>query len=472
MTRSDMSHGAILAAALDALADGLILLDPSHRVVFCTREAGAMTGVETQQTQGMPFDRFCRETALNWTPVEEMLEAGRNGNVILRGDPVGTVLVSLRRVDPADATSGYLIQLRDLAVFDYVRRQAEGRRQTAPLAGATERRLRPDFARQRNISAWLDRMLSRGERALLQGARVIITGESGVGKTEIARHLHSFVANATDPFIAVNCAAIPESLFESELFGYEKGAFTGASTEGKKGLIEAAEGGTLFLDEIGEIPLTLQAKLLSFLEDGVITRIGGTQPRRANVRVISATNRDLLAMAESREFRLDLYYRLAVVNMPMRPLREMPEILDHLIDRFLGAINKRRSVPFGLSDDLRARMLAYHYPGNIRELWNLMQQISVLGEDEDELPRRLRAVPDAALAAGHPAVRGKVAETAEPLRGDKTLREAVAEYELRIIQEAIRIHGSKRKAAAALGVDIGTVSRKTKKTEDPNRGDY
>lgn len=303
-------------------------------------------------------------------------------------------------------------------------------------------------------------MISRGERALLQGARVIITGESGVGKTEIARHLHNFVANGVDPFIAVNCAAIPESLFESELFGYEKGAFTGASTEGKKGLIEAAEGGTLFLDEIGEIPLPLQAKLLSFLEEGTILRIGGTRPRRVNVRVISATNRDLLEMSEDRRFRTDLYYRLAVVNMPMKPLREVPELLDHLIDRFLTAINQRRSVPLQLSDDLRARLRAYHYPGNIRELWNLMQQISVLGDDEEELPRRLMALDPARRArpTGKPATSEAVA-----FSEGTSLREAVSEYELRIIEDAIRVHGSKRKAAAALGVDIGTISRKTRK---------
>ncbi|TNF12829.1 MAG: AAA family ATPase, partial [Rhodobacteraceae bacterium] len=252
----------------------------------------------------------------------------------------------------------------------------------------------------------------------------------------------------------------PESLFESELFGYEKGAFTGASTEGKKGLIEAAEGGTLFLDEIGEIPLPLQAKLLSFLEEGTILRIGGTRPRRVNVRVISATNRDLLEMSEDRRFRTDLYYRLAVVNMPMKPLREVPELLDHLIDRFLTAINQRRSVPLQLSDDLRARLRAYHYPGNIRELWNLMQQISVLGDDEEELPRRLMALDPAQSArpTGKPATSEAVA-----FSEGTSLREAVSEYELRIIEDAIRVHGSKRKAAAALGVDIGTISRKTRK---------
>ncbi|MCR8546905.1 sigma 54-interacting transcriptional regulator [Salipiger sp. P9] len=443
-----------LETALDALADGLIVLDAARAIAFANREAGAITGIAAAEMKGRTLADLSASAALNWAPIEEMLETGRSGHMILRGETVGAVFVTLRRVSATGPQEGHVITLRDLAVFDHARRQATGQRNTMALNSTAERRLRPDFARQRAISPWLDRMMSRGERALLQGARVIITGESGVGKTEIARHLHSFVANGSDPFIAVNCAAIPESLFESELFGYEKGAFTGASTEGKKGLIEAAEGGTLFLDEIGEIPLPLQAKLLSFLEDGVITRIGGTRPRRVNVRIISATNRDLLAMAEERAFRLDLYYRLAVVNMPMRPLREVPELLDHLINRFLTAINQRRSIPLDLPDDLRARLRAYRYPGNIRELWNLMQQISVLGEDLEDLPRRLLAVdPDA------PMLRA-------PAPGDDTdrpLREAVADYELRIIEEAIRRHGSKRKAAAALGVDIGTISRKTRK---------
>ena len=454
MSQRPSSAGGPVEQALDALAHGIIVLDNEGRILFANREAGSISGFDSTAMAGLSLTELGAASHLNWTLPAEMLEAGRTGSLILRGETVGAVFVTLRRVVATGSEAGHVVTLRDLAVFDHARRQASGGRDTTALPGTTERKLRPDFARQRAISPWLDRMISRGERALLQGARVIINGESGVGKTEIARHLHSFVANAADPFVAVNCAAIPESLFESELFGYEKGAFTGASTEGKKGLIEAAEGGTLFLDEVGEIPLPLQAKLLTFLEEGTILRIGGTRPRRVNVRVISATNRDLLEMAAERRFRADLYYRLAVVNMPMKPLREVPELLDHLIDRFLGAINQRRSSPLVLSDGLRARLRAYEYPGNIRELWNLMQQISVLGDAEEELPRRLMAQPSGETP---------VPDAPIVLPADRTLREAVADYELRIIEEAIRIHGSKRKAAAALGVDIGTVSRKSRK---------
>lgn len=441
----------LLQAAFDAAPDGMLVLDPAKRVVRLNREAKAISGLTAASVLGRQLPDVVGASTLNWSPVLEMLAEDRTGEVIIRSQNIGSIFVTLRRI--ADVPGAVMITLRDLSVFDHARRMASGQRDPASFTSTVERRLRPDFARQRQLSTYLDRMIARGERALLQGARVIINGESGVGKTEIARHLHMFVSNAADPFVAVNCAAIPESLFESELFGYEKGAFTGASVEGKKGLIEAADGGTLFLDEVGEIPLTLQAKLLSFLEDGQFLRVGSTKTRRVNVRIISATNRDLLEMAGERRFRTDLYYRLAVVNMPIKPLREMPELLDHLIERFVTAINQRRSVPLKLSDDLMQRLRAYQYPGNIRELANLLQQISVLGDDEDELPRRLQgtiavAAPDA---------------TAPPATG--SLRDRMTAYEAQIIAAAILEHGSKRKAAAALGVDIGTIVRKTTRQE-------
>ena len=447
----ERDRARLLLAAFDASPDGMLVLDPAGRVVQLNREGAAIAGLPDKGVFGRALPEVVSDSPLNWTPVLEMLAEARTGEVIIRSENIGTIFVTLRRV--AEVPGAVVITLRDLAVFDHARRMASGQRDPASFTSTVERRLRPDFSRQRQLSPYLDRIIARGERALLQGARVIITGESGVGKTEIARHLHGFVSNATDPFVAVNCAAIPESLFESELFGYEKGAFTGASTDGKKGLIEAAEGGTLFLDEIGEIPLTMQAKLLSFLEDGLFLRVGSTKPRRVNVRFISATNRDLLQMADDRSFRTDLYYRLAVVNMPIKSLREMPELLDHLIERFLTAINQRRTAPLQLSDNLMRRLKAYRYPGNIRELANLLQQISVLGDDEEDLPRRLQNAV-------------QVAEPAKASTGTTgTLRDRMAAYEAEIIAAAIRDHGSKRKAATALGVDIGTIVRKTTRKE-------
>ncbi|WP_193176294.1 sigma-54 interaction domain-containing protein [Oricola nitratireducens] len=457
MTDPKQGQGQLAAAteimlrSMTALPDGVIVIGPDRRIVFANGEAGSILGTTVKDLAGLDLGRLFNLGDYDWGDALEAAADGVNGEFIIRGGTRGSVFATVRRVTGVDGAM--LLCLRDLEVFDHMRRSATGLPNPAESPG-TVRKVRPNFARQRQISPYLDRIIARGERALVQGARVIITGESGVGKTEIARHLHHFVSDASDPFIVVNCAAIPDTLFESELFGYEKGAFTGALSGGKPGLIEQAEGGTLFLDEVGEIPVHLQAKLLSFLEDGTVQRVGGAKPKQVHVRVISATNRDLEEMAADRLFRRDLYYRLAVVRLPIKSLRETPELIVHLVDRFLASINQRRPAPLELSEDLRSRLLAYDYPGNIRELYNLMQQISVLAE-EDELPRRLnrraRRDPD--------SQRQMTTASVEDGRG---LKDIVAEFERGVIEAAIAKYGSKRKAAAALDVDIGTIVRKTK----------
>ena len=248
------------------------------------------------------------------------------------------------------------------------------------------------------------------------------------------------------------------------MFGYEKGAFTGALQSGKKGLIESAEGGTLFLDEIGEIPLHSQAKLLKFLEDGIVQRIGGRTGRKVRARVISATNRDLWALVRDGRFRRDLYYRLAVITLELTPLRDQPALIDHLVDHFTGATNQMRSPALTISPDCRARFKAYGFPGNIRELHNLIQHLSVVAGSEAEtghLPphvSRPSTGADGDFRTEPPPV--SVDETAPAVR---PLKEQVRSYERGLIENAIRRFGSKRKAAHALGVDIGTVVRKTRK---------
>lgn len=450
----------LLLQSLAALPDGLIVFAPDHTICFANREAAAIAGQRGEALVGQHMSDLVGLAGYDWGDVLEAMTDHANGDFMLRGGTRSAIFVTVRHVAQAGLT---LLSLRDLEVFDHKRRLAMGQKHSADMSGA-DRKVRPDFARQRQISAYLDQMISRGERALLQGARVIITGESGVGKTEIARHLHNFVADASDPFVVVNCAAIPESLFESELFGYEKGAFTGALSGGKKGLIEEAEGGTLFLDEVGEIPLHLQAKLLSFLEDRTVQRVGGVKPKSVHVRVISATNRDLLKMAEERAFRRDLYYRLAVVHLPIKPLRDIPELISHLINRFLDAINQRRSDLLELNEDLRAKLLAYHYPGNIRELYNLLQQISVLADGDEDIPARLSAPRRMSASAALPDSERQTFR--EQVRNGRGLKAIVADFELGVIEEAIRQYGSKRKAATALDVDIGTIVRKTKQKQE------
>ena len=223
---------------------------------------------------------------------------------------------------------------------------------------------------------------------------VLITGETGVGKEIIARALHLSSRRRDHPFVKINCAAIPENLLESELFGYEKGAFTGATTS-KPGRFEIAHLGTLFLDEIGEIPIHLQAKLLTVLQDKSFERVGGVKTTKVDVRIIAATNRDLQSAAQSGKFRLDLFYRLNVVPIHIPPLRERKDDLIPLIDYFLkkfGAKYQKRVAD--VSPDVVAALGSYEWPGNIRELENVLERMVLMSETQtlfaDQLPPEIK----------------------------------------------------------------------------------
>lgn len=219
---------------------------------------------------------------------------------------------------------------------------------------------------------------------------VLLFGESGTGKEVLSRYIYNNSLRAEGPFISVNCAAIPEALFESELFGYEKGAFTGANSGGKVGLFEIAHEGTLFLDEISEMPLPLQAKLLRVLDSNEVRRVGGTTTRHVDFRLITATNRDLAEMVEKGEFRRDLFYRINVISINIPPLRQRPEDLIALVDKFLKGFNKKYRSDYKLNQKEIQFLLKHDWPGNIRELRNFIERAVVsnnsLSEIADDQP--------------------------------------------------------------------------------------
>ncbi|MEM9556976.1 MAG: sigma-54 dependent transcriptional regulator [Acidobacteriota bacterium] len=236
----------------------------------------------------------------------------------------------------------------------------------------------------------MQRLYRRMEKLAGTDATVLLTGESGTGKELAARALHTLSRRSAGPFVVVNCGAIPEGLIESELFGVEKGAYTGADRT-RPGKIEAARGGTFFLDEVGELPLALQPALLRMLQEGTSTRVGGIEETRADVRIIAATNRDLQAEAAEGRFREDLYYRLAVVPLTMPPLRERRDDLPLLIDHFATRAARRHGVALApFSSALRRHLLDHAWPGNVRELANAIERLVLLAEDGvaavDDLP--------------------------------------------------------------------------------------
>lgn len=277
-------------------------------------------------------------------------------------------------------------------------------------------------------------------RAAKADSGVLITGETGSGKEIIARFIHGVSARRTAPFVAVNCGNMQEQLFESELFGYRKGAFTGADSN-KRGLVSAAERGTLFLDEIGELPLPSQAKLLRFIETKTYYPLGSVEQKTANVRFIAATNRNPAEEAENGTFRKDLYYRLNVVEIKVPPLRERKEDIMPLAEYFLGRFRHINPKIEGFSADSVRFLENYSYPGNVRELSNIIERAVILETGHIISPASLH-MPD-------PAGRGT----------SRKLDDVVREHILTALSEA---GGSKTKAAEILGIDASTIYRRLK----------
>jgi DNA-binding NtrC family response regulator len=289
----------------------------------------------------------------------------------------------------------------------------------------------------------LEALLPELRRIAASDATVLIQGETGSGKEVVARFIHSASARASRPFLAVNCAALSAGLLESELFGHEKGAFTGADRQ-RKGRFELAEGGTLLLDEVSEIDPNLQAKLLRVLQERTYERVGSSAPRRADVRVLATTNRDLAAEIAKGRFREDLFYRLNVVPVKVPPLRERPGDLEALCAAFLGG---RKTLPTGTLDALRQ----YPWPGNVRELANLLERACVLAPASSLAPADILPSPSPAAAAP--------AGASSPFDGLP-----LEEIEKRAIAEALKRHGNNRqRTATALGIAERTLRDKVKK---------
>ena len=289
---------------------------------------------------------------------------------------------------------------------------------------------------------------------------VLILGESGTGKEVAAQSLHFQGPRADHPFVAVNCAALTETLLESELFGHEKGAFTDAH-DTRAGKFELADGGTLFLDEIGDMSLGGQAKLLRVLEQKVITRVGGSQPIPINVRVVAATNANLVEAVRDKRFREDLYYRLSVVTLDLPPLRERPEDVQPLAEHFLGHFCKqanRRTM--AVSAEARRRLQAHAWPGNVRELRNLMERVAFLSTSDEV------QVDDLAF------ILSPEADEADYLDGDVGLSEATNRFQQDYIRKAIkRVKGNMSEAARLLGLHRSNLYRKMRQLDMETDGE-
>lgn len=307
------------------------------------------------------------------------------------------------------------------------------------------------FHKIKGRSKSIRKAVEMAKKVATTDASVLITGESGVGKELFANAIHKSSSRSNGPFVDINCGAIPAPLFESELFGYEKGAFTGANKEGKKGKFDMAKGGTLFLDEIGEMPLDLQVKLLRVLQEKQYYRIGGNEPIPLDVRIISATNRNLDEMIQEGLFRQDLYYRLNIVSIEVPPLRERKEDIPELVQLCLNefAIKYSKPVP-GIDSEVMYRFVHYHWHGNIRELRNIMEQIVILADEGVIQPRHLPA--------------SFVKNEGRNSSDDRLNHVPVVDSEESRIREALMTtYGNKSAAAKLLNISRSTLYNKIRK---------
>lgn len=446
-----------LNAIIDSSFDGLWICDFEGRVVQVNKASEKISDIKADQVVGKKMEELIQEGMIDRSVTLEALNnrAGvtivqnlKNGKQILvTGNPVfddhgeiSLVVVNERDITNLNKLRNELAESKALA--------SEYRTQLSSLKH--EKSFLSETAIRSEV---MQKVIYRAMKVAQVDSTVLIRGETGVGKGFFAKLIHRASPLGERPFIRVDCGAIPETLLESELFGYEKGAFTGARAEGKPGLLELAEGGTLFLDEIGDLPLNVQVKLLRFLEEHTILRVGGTSHRAVEARIIAATHRNLQEMVKKGKFRKDLFFRLNVVPIHIPPLRERIEDIPPLIDLFLKDLNHRHSTQKTLLPRAIDCLCQYPFSGNIRELSNLVERVVVLTHDPEI---RLEDLP---FHVRHPDANSDM----QPEMDGSTLSCAVARVEKEMIVRTLRDCGTQRKAARKLGINQSTLARKAKR---------
>ena len=448
-----------LDAIFDSSHDGLFITDGQGYILKCNRSSERLIGHLQRDIVGRNVKELVGEGYIDKSVTVEVLKKKtsltilqklRNGKTILvTGTPVfddlgeiSFVVTNERDITDLNRMKSQLSQY--LALTEVKRYDAYGADSPLYEHGITA------------IDRLTVRVFQQAEIASKFDATILLQGETGVGKGRMGRFIHDNSPRKNGPFVQINCGAIPEQLIESELFGYSKGAFTGADDSGKPGLFQVADGGTLFLDEISEIPLRFQVKLLKALEDKEILPVGDTRPRKVDVRIIAATNTQLEDLVSKGRFRRDLFFRLNVVPIHIPPLRERSNDIVHLISRFLEKINSKFKSSKFISPEAMTQLLSYPFPGNIRELENIIERVVILCPEDEILPRHL---------TGSLLDMERETDTTMDAAEGMNLKEALDNYEQRIIRRAVQKHGSKAAAARVLGVDPSTIVRKMQKFE-------
>ena len=449
-----------LDTIIESSNDGLWICDGDGVVLRINPASEELTGVKAHEVLGKPMQYLVEKNFIDQSVTLKVLHTRKKASIIQKtGNGKRLFLTGTPVFDTQGRLFRVVVNERDITEISQLQ---ERLRENAELNAQYKRDLlekQIEENESRNIIAKSSNYRRIVQKAIKLGevdSTVLVLGESGVGKGVLADLIHKYSNRADHPMIRINCGSIPDSLVESELFGYAKGAFTGARNQGKPGKFELADKGIIFLDEIAELPLASQVKLLKFLEDGVITRVGDTKNKQVDARIIAATNRDLKKMIADKRFRSDLYYRLNVIPLKVPPLRERRDCLVPLVDHYLGQFSTKYEKPrIRLSNEILEALMAYPYPGNVREMINICERMVVMSQGGE--------ISFKDLPAGVQEHGEQGDGFSLELSQGRTLKEMVARLEQKVLEAALREHGTQTKAARALGLNQSTIARKIKK---------
>lgn len=456
--------GGHLDSILDLLPEGIYISDAQGNTLYVNSRYEKLTGIKADDVLGRNVFELKEIGVFNTIVNPQVVETGEpvtivqevgGHKVVLHGRPI---LGKTRQVELV------VTFVRDITVFKRLRDEIASQRALVDSYHRQLAHLNPEDVFQKDgivaVSPESRTLLDSISAIAPTDAAVLVLGETGVGKDVISRKIHRESLRSAKPFYKVDCASIPESLVESELFGYAPGAFSGATSKGKQGFFQIANSGTLFLDEIGELSLQMQTKLLRAIQDQEITRVGSTTVTPIDVRIIAATNRNLEEEVKKGTFRADLFYRLKVAVLNIQPLRERRDDVLPLARVFLQRFNRKYHKKLRFSSRAENAMLSHDWPGNIRELENMVHSLVV-------------TVTNSAIRLGNLPFKAKPEDVRkdaeEGIRmeydiGEKSLKEMVREFERDVIDRAITICGSVSDAAKALQINRTTLFRKTKES--------
>ena len=449
-----------LDTIIESSYDGLWICDADATVLRINSASERLNNISASDVVGRKMEDLVKEGFVNRSATLEVIQK-KTTSTLLQQTSTGRKLMITG--NPVFSESGKLIRVvvneRDITEIDSLHEELQ--HQEAIKNRYRNHMLEIQLAEMesRRIivrSPCMTKVLQQAIKVSKADSTALILGESGSGKGLIAEIIHRYSNRDSQPMIKINCGAIPESLVESELFGYEKGAFTGANKQGKPGYLELANDGLLFLDEIAELPVASQVKLLRFLEDGVVCRVGGVVKRKLNVRILAATNRNLKEMVNSGDFRKDLYYRLHVIPLHVPPLRERTECILPLVHHYLHYFAaKANKTDVHLSKSATEALLSYHYPGNVRELINICERTVVMSDGKwialEDLPQDVtdaRKTKDLSIFMDI---------------SQNSLKQLMDNFEYSILRKTCTEYCTQEKIAKALRVDQATIARKMKK---------